>query len=291
MSQLISLGVDFSERSLRYAVLGRGRVGDRLLKLGRVDFSFDLAVALVEESAEAERETVSRALVEGVGNLQPTVLRAALHAPLGRSFFSRAVPGDEVAANARYEAGLLGYCREGDDAVVSTDVVWSRAGLNRVHVSVTPGIVLELLAHVIDPVGCREAQAVSALRAAAEIFRRLPWDTDLARSRVLAVGRFDRVTELLVLDAQGWRFGVQMPPTDGFPTRRSSVLLEAAGESGLDAVITYGEPIPADVLLELRSDRAEALDPLELVGYDPKGLRPDEWPGRFAAALGAAMLQ
>ena len=291
MAQLISLGVDFSERSLRYAVLRRGRVGDRLLKLGRVDFSFDLAHALADETAGAAREALSRALIEGMGDLEPTVLRAALHAPLGRSFFSRSSAGDDIADGARFEAELLGYCSQGDDAVVSTDIVWRNAGVDRVHVTVTRGIVLDLLAEVIDPLGCQDAQAVSALRAGAEVFRRLPWDTDLARTRVLAIGRFDRMTELLVLDARGWRFGSQVPSADGFRPAQSAILLKDAGESELDSVLTYGEPIPGDLVREFRASRAAVLDPLELVGYDPEGLRPDEWPGRFAAALGAAMLR
>lgn len=291
MSQLISLGVDFSERSLRYAILRRGRVGDRLLKLGRVDFSFDLSHALADETAGAARESLSRALIESVGDLQPTVLRAALHAPLGRSFFSRSSEGGDTAEGSRFEAELLGYCREEDETVVSTDVVWRNSGAARVHVTVTRGIVLDLLAEVIDPIGCQEAQAVSALRAGAEVFRRLPWDTDLARTRLLAIGRFDRVTELLVLDAKGWRFGAQMPSADGFQPAQTAILLEEAGESDLDSVLTYGEPIPDDLIRQFRSSSADVLDPLELVGYDPAGLRPDEWPGRYAAALGAAMLQ
>jgi hypothetical protein len=79
------------------------------------------------------------------------------------------------------------------------------------------------------------------------------------------------------------------PAADGGDPRPFAVLRDA-GESAVDRVLTYGEPCERTWIAKLGASAVSALDPLAMVVYDRSGMRPDEPSGRFATALGAAML-
>lgn len=287
MPRITSVGLDLSEKSLRYAVLRRGGSRDRLLRLGHVEFAFDVRRALMEPGGDDERAALAKAVLESVADTNPDVVRVALHPPHCRSFFSRAGDDSDTLKRARFEAELLGFCVQADESTVSADSAYSDADGDRIHVSVISAEVLDRMGWVVEGLGCEDAQAVSGVRAAAEVFRRMR--PGRREGPMIAIGQFEHLTEVSILEAQGWRFAVHHSST-GLEPDVLAAALRAAGESGAPTVTFYGADEGRDRLAVTLGARSTVVDPLQLVEYDPELLHARQASEHFLAALGAALL-
>ena len=292
MAAQASAGIAFSERALRYAEVQETGRGFRLLRLGQCDFDFDLSRTLTDPSAGQERTIIGEALVEALGTSEGRRIRAALHPPLCRSFFSAHDGSDPVPA-VTFEAGLLGLGHDEEGGGIGADAAAQTSDGELLHVTSIRPVVLEHLGAIIADLQAEDAQAVSALRASAEVVRL--GGLNLTRGLcVVAIGYFDNLFEMAVLDNSGWRFASH---ARGLSTAADSVhhIRETLGVMGwtpdqVARVLCFGsEPVP-DAVSAHFAGRVSLMNPLSLLELDKDSLDPDYAAAEFVPSVGAALL-
>lgn len=291
MAAQASAGIAFSDRALRYAEVQESERGFRLLRLGQCDFDFDLNRSLTDPGAEQERSIIAEALVEALGPSDSRRIRAALHPPLCRSFFSAHTDEDPVPA-VTFEAGLLGFSNE-DGHGIGADAAAHAGGSELLHVTSIRPVVLENLGAIVADLKAQDAQAVSALRASAEVVR-LGGVNMVDGLCVLAIGYFDNLFELALLDRTGWRFatharGLPAPEDSIYHIREALSLLNWSPEE-VSRALCFGSMRVPDAVEALFPGRVQVMNPLSLLELDPDSLDPEYAAAEFVPSVGAALL-
>ncbi|MBO6575742.1 MAG: hypothetical protein JJ896_12130 [Rhodothermales bacterium] len=292
MAAPTSAGIAFYDRSLRYAEVQETERGFRLLRLGQCDFDFDLNRTLSDHGADQERDIISEALVEALGTSESRRLRAALHPPLCRSFFSAHDGADPVSA-VSFEAGLLGFAADNSGGGIGADAAARGEDSELLHVTAIRPVVLEHLGATVANLKAEDAQAVSALRASAEVVRL--GGVNLAGGVcVVALGYFDNLFELAILDESGWRFATH---ARGLPTPEDSIhhIREALSLMGWSAdhvarALVFGTLRVPPAVEALFQGRVQIMNPLALLELDPDSLDPEYSSAEFVPSVGAALL-
>ncbi|MFT5515213.1 MAG: hypothetical protein ACI80V_001335 [Rhodothermales bacterium] len=292
MAAQTSAGIAFSDRALRYAEIQETERGFRLLRLGQCDFDFDLNRTLSDPGAVEERKIISEALVEALGQSESRRVRAALHPPLCRSFFS-AHEGEDPVPAVSFEAELLGFANDADGGGIGADAAATAEGAELLHVTSIRPAVLQNLGVIVAELHAEDAQAVSALRASAEIVRLAGIEAQPGGC-ILAVGFFDNLFELAALDATGWRFATHargLPdPADAVYHLRESLNILGWGLGDVSRVLSFGSLPAPDTLESLFSGKIQVINPLNLLDLDPESLDPDYSAAEFVPSVGAALL-
>lgn len=287
-----SAGISFSDRSLRYAEIQQTERGFRLLRLGQCDFDFDLNRILSDPGATSEREVIGNALREALGTSADRRIRAALHPPLCRSFFSAHNGGDPVPG-VSFEAKLLGLVPDEVPGGIGADAAAQTPDSELLHVTSIRPSVLQNLGGIIAQLAAEDAQAVSALRASSEVIRLggLPTGNDQC---CVAVGFFENLFEMAVVDSKGWRFAMH---SRSLPTPDAAMhhITQTLGHLGwspdaIAEVLAFGPMPPPPSLKVTFSGRLRVVNPLSLLDLDRDSLDPDYSAPEFVPAVGAALL-
>ncbi|NNE69229.1 MAG: hypothetical protein HKN29_02570 [Rhodothermales bacterium] len=291
MGAQASAGIAFSDRALRYAEVQESERGFRLLRLGQCDFDFDLNRSLTDPHADQERAIIGEALVEALGTSDSRRIRAALHPPLCRSFFS-AHSGEDPVPAVSFEAGLLGFANESGNGI-GADAAAQSGDTELLHVTSIRPVVLENLGAIVADLQAEDAQAVSALRASAEVVR-LGGVNLVDGLCVLAIGYFDNLFELALLDRTGWRYATH---ARGLPSLEDSVfhITETLGQMNwtpaeVSRVLCFGSLRVPEAIEVLFPGRVQVMNPLSLLELDPDSLDPDYAAAEFVPSVGAALL-
>ncbi len=287
-----SAGIAFSDRALRYAEIQQTDKGFRLLRLGQCDFDFDLNRTLTDPGSSAERAAIADAIREALGKSSTRRIRAALHPPLCRSFFSAHEEGNPVPA-VTFEAELLGFASASQSGGIGADAAGRSEDAELLHVTVMRPPVLENLGTILADLEAEDAQAVSALRASAEVVR-IGGRRLRGTEHILAIGHSEGLLELSIVNAQGWRFATHvrgLPHVDDAVHQVTGVFktLEVPLTEVVQ-VLTFGSmPVPT-TLQTLFQGKTKMLNPLALLDLDRDSLDPDYSAAEFVPAVGAALL-
>jgi hypothetical protein len=287
-----SAGIAFSDRALRYAEIQQTDRGFRLLRLGQCDFDFDLNRTLTDPGSSAERAVVADAVREALGASSSRRIRAALHPPLCRSFFSAHDEGDPVPA-VTLEASLLGFVSEPAEGGIGADAAGRSGDAELLHVTSMRPAVLDNLGSILADLEADDAQAVSALRASAEVVRLGGKKLEPSQC-ILAVGQFDHLLEVSLVDDRGWRFAAHnrgLPSVDD-AVHQITAMFKTLGRplSQVVQVLTFGSQPPAETVANLFRGKTRKLNPLVLLDLDRDSLDPEYSAAEFVPAVGAALL-
>lgn len=285
MAVPVRAGIDFAGRRFRYAVVQAGRGGNRLLRVGEVDFDFDLVGVLSRRGLQAEREVLVEALREAVGTSGVADVRFGLRPPLAQVFLTRPTPGYGEPA-AVHEARILGLPVEEVSHVRIEHPDPYEGG--PAFVSVVPGSVYATLATISSEAGVPAFAALPAVRAAGEIVR------SIVRSDgpVLGIGVHGTVVEIAAFERRRWRAaatGHVAGPRD-VEALAEAVVACAGLDAGSVRRMRYGSgETLADADLPGYPD-LEAVGAFGVVQHDEAGMDPAIEPALFGTAIGAAIL-
>lgn len=307
MSESVSAAITIQGNTLRYAEVKRLDQGQRLLRVGKEDFPFDLARALLHEEGDAQQAgEVARVLNHAFEGTEARDLRIGIHPLDAYSFFtpiSSDVPVRDRQRQLFQQAALVTGARSADELHMASQTVRTTQDSDGdpfmwVHVLAVPVAVDERMDEMVGTLPMKRFDWVVSSEAASRVMSRIERTGGSAqealRPYTLAVGQYPTHTEYSLSRNRDWYHAHYAEEAHSPENRayfavgflnRVDVPLDAVGRLfvyGLDVDLsTYGPFVSI-------FDRApEVLDPFQVVQSreDPSELDACA----YASCIGAGM--
>ncbi len=307
MSEAVSAGIQIQGADLRYAEVGFGESGHRLVRIERSRLDFDAAHELFHRDAPRRTDRIGYALKEMMTGTEAESLRLTVHPPDAYGFFTPIeadLPVRERKLSLLHHAALVTGARSPRDFHLSTKTVRTAQdsdgdSLMWVHVLAVPGSIQDRVQAVVDRLPVGSFSWMLSTEAASQVTARIELtgvtQEQALRPFTLAVGSYESFTEFTLSRDRQWYHSHYAPRADTVSDRayyavgllnRLDVPLHAVGR-----LFIYGRRVDAEAYEPFESifgiqpeplDPFRAVDPLdaELSGIEPTA---------FVPCIGAAM--
>ena len=280
MTAKVRACVELRGHRLRYAEVAHTDSGYRLLRLGDIDFAFDLEQGIFGERVFVHRDALFRALQDVLGQSRAPYLHVVIPPGHGLYFF---VPQDASLTRTEREERLLKDLQmiAGEEAagLYHVSVARSRQEVREqeelvwFHVYALSQQIHARFNQLMDDLPFTKCHFFTSMQAASHIVRnRLKRLTQGEPAIGLSLGCYEGYTEFVLCQGEEWIFAHDEPvivPED-VVYYAFKVLEQAQIEpQAVQQVGLYGDSIRPEVttlLEQLLGKKPERLDPLEVVG-------------------------
>lgn len=304
-AQQARAGIDIYGPTLRYAEVLKGTPRERLLRLGRCTFDFDVAAALLRDAGSdtTALDTLADALTDVFDGSTATRMHVVVHPPHGYSFFTP-LPGgiskEERKKRLLRDAALLTRTAEPQPLRLTADPIYVETlpeGARRewYHTLALQERLHSRFDRVFRHLPQEHYRMTWSMHAVANALERVTRkETSDKAPFSLAVGYYPTHLEYTLCHGGRWYFGHFRP--GGETTDSAYFALHLLGRLGLRAahighLMVYG-PEPN---LDAFADVADLLPPPErllpdaLVDYHKGGLEAEDEIAAYAPCIGVAL--
>lgn len=299
----VRAGIEVYGSALRYAELERLGERYRLLRLGQLDFDFDVAQTALYAEDEEAADTVREALREALAGTLAPRLHVTLHPPTAYTFFtplSTRLDADGRERQLRQEASLLMQTSTPVPLRLTADAVAQDLLANEpvewYHVLALEDAAQERLDAIVGVLPSTSYRLLSSLHAAATAAEHAPPGRLRPKTPyTLAAGLYASHAEFTLCRVGQWRFS-QYAEADAATDvafmaaewlRRLGVDLSAVGQ-----LYVYGETVGPETVAPLEmlfAASAELLDPLDLVMLDADDVHATLDASAYVPCLGSLL--
>ncbi len=217
MSETVSAAITIQGNTLRHAEVKRSGQEHRLLRVGRNEFSFDLARALLHESGDTQRiGEVGSVLAEAFQGTEARELRVVVHPLDSYSFFtpvSSDVPVRDRKRQLMQQAALVTGARSAEELEMSSQTVRTKQDSEGdpfmwVHVLAVSEAVEEHMSELVTTLPVTKHTWVVSSEASSRVMSRAERGGGSAqealRPYTLAVGQYPTHTEYSLSRNREW---------------------------------------------------------------------------------------